>query len=311
MSDAGFRGCYPADSWNEHRRSMECIDGHDFFPARRRLVGTEREVVAMPTARIKNGIKYLLPKAVVNPARRKYWHLIIEIDKLRSVFRFLRNTKTGVSFATRIGIVKTYYATSAHIDCPHTPGEILSYIETILTLPNSIPGCVVEAGCFKGGSTAKFSVAAKLAHRELVVFDSFEGIPENTEDHASTPHGSNFDKGAYAGSLDEVKANISRFGEIEACRFIKGWFEDTLPHFREPIAAIYLDVDLVSSTRTCLKYLYPLLEPHGLLYSQDGHLPLVCDLFDDEAFWEREVGAKQPVVEGLRESKLLRIVKQE
>ena len=268
-------------------------------------------LVAMLTTGIKNAISYILPKTVVDSVRPKYWKLVIEVDKLRDVVRFLRNSKTGVSFATRCGIIKVYYNTSAHVNSPHTPGEILSYVETILTLPSSVLGCVVEAGCFKGGSTAKFSVAANLVHRELVVFDSFEGIPENTEDHASTPHGSNFDQGAYAGSLDEVKANIARYGRIEVCRFIRGWFEDTLPHFRESIAAIYLDVDLVSSTRTCLKYLYPLLKPQGVLYSQDGHLPLVCDLFDDDAFWEQEVGTKKPIVEGLRKRKLIKIVKRE
>jgi hypothetical protein len=52
--------------------------------------------------------------------------------------------------------------------------------------------------------------------------------------------------------------------------------------------------------RTCLKYLYPLLQPGGVLYSQDGHLPLVCDLFDGDKFWEQEVGVRKPAIEGLR-----------
>src|SRR5690606_19018518 len=46
--------------------------------------------------------------------------------------------------------------------------------------PNE-PGVLVEAGCFKGGSTAKLSLLAELAGRELVVFDSFEGLPDNDE----------------------------------------------------------------------------------------------------------------------------------
>ncbi len=50
------------------------------------------------------------------------------------------------------------------------------------------------------------------------------------------------EKGSYKGTLDEVKANVAQYGHIEVCRFVKGWFDDTLPHFKEPIAAIYLDV---------------------------------------------------------------------
>lgn len=263
----------------------------------------------MVLAVIKEAVKGAVPTTAYVLARRRYWNLIIGIDRLREVLGFLRNRGTDVSFATRLGIVKQYYVTSANVDCPHTPGEILAYVETILTLPRSVPGRVVEAGCYKGGSTAKFSLAARLAHRDLVVFDSFEGIPPNVEDHASTAHGDNFATGAYKGTLDEVRANVAKYGCIASVRFTKGWFEDTLPHFKEPIAAIYLDVDLVSSTRTCLKYLYPLLQPGGVLYSQDGHLPLVCDLFDDAAFWEREVGTCKPIIEGLRKRKLIKIVK--
>ena len=44
----------------------------------------------------------------------------------------------------------------------------------------------MEAGCFKGGSTAKFSIAAKIAGRRLYVFDSFQGIPAHNEDHGRT-----------------------------------------------------------------------------------------------------------------------------
>ena len=70
-----------------------------------------------------------------------------------------------------------------------------------------------------------------------------------------------------------------------------------------------MDVDLASSTRTCLKYLYPLLEPSGTLYSQDGHLPLVIDVFADTDFWLQEVGCAKPSIDGLRQKKLIRMTK--
>jgi O-methyltransferase len=76
------------------------------------------------------------------------------------------------------------------------------------------------------------------------------------------------------------------------------------------VVAAYLDVDLAASTRECLKYLYPLLRVGGVLISQDGHLPLVIQVLDDDVFWSREVGCAKPAMPGLGRQKLIRIVKE-
>lgn len=228
-----------------------------------------------------------------------------------AVLFFLNNEIISLSFDKRLEIVNKLLEISNNIDCPHTHEEILSYVQTILELPTGIMGCVVEAGCYKGGSSSKFSHATQIVGRELIIFDSFEGIPGHSEPHKLNIYGKpvTFDKGEYFGSLHEVKNNISRYGCIENCKFIKGWFEDTLPHFNKTIAAIYIDVDLASSVKTCLKYLYPLLVDGGVLYCQDGHLPLVIDVFTDDIFWQTEVGCSKPFIYGLGVKKLIKIVK--
>src|SRR5689334_7660006 len=58
--------------------------------------------------------------------------------------------------------------------CAHSHAEIAAVVRAVLDVPSTIRGVVVEAGCFKGGSTAKLSIAAKMAGRQLMVFDSFE-----------------------------------------------------------------------------------------------------------------------------------------
>jgi len=226
--------------------------------------------------------------------------------------RFLCNRCLTVSIHQRLGILRQLIKTSSSIDSPHTQEEILDYITTILLLRRDGRGGVVEAGCYKGSSTAKFSLAADIAGRELVVFDSFEGLPENEEPNQTTLDGFvvHTEKGTYCGSLDEVKSNVSKYGKIGSCRFIAGWFDDTMPKFREPISAAYLDVDVADSTRDCLKYLYPLLQPGGVLYSQDGHLPLVRAVFDDDIFWLNEIGVAKPPILGLGERKLIKIIKE-
>ena len=224
---------------------------------------------------------------------------------------FILDPTVRMSLASRLTLVKNAYAASFTIDSPHRQEEILTFVRSILDVPPEVSGVIVEAGCYKGSSTAKFSLAAAAAGRQLVVFDSFCGLPENSEAHDTNIFGrpERFTPGAYCGTLAEVTANVSRFGSLDACRFVAGWFADTLPEFREPIAAAYLDVDLASSTRQCIKHFYPLLRPGGVLYSQDGHLPLVIDVFDDDGFWEREVGCRKPRIAGLRKHKLIAVVK--
>ena len=242
-----------------------------------------------------------------------YAFLLRNGRELRSCISFLRDHTSEVSFIDKIRLIKQLYVISSKIESPHTQGEMLDMIRVILSLRPESNGVVVEAGCFKGGSTAKFSLAVDIVGRNLVVFDSFEGIPENVEPQDKDIFGWKaevFKKGDYCGTLEEVISNVTRFGKIERCRFIKGWFDDTMPDFKEPISAIYIDVDLASSTRTCLKYLFPLLERGGILYSQDGHLPLVVDVFSDDDFWSKEVGCKKPLIQGLGRRKLIKIIKE-
>lgn len=268
----------------------------------------------------KSFLKTVLPAPVqrlIKGFRRRKANLLrkaklLHREDLLSIFSFFTSHIPNTSFLDKMRIVKRLYVISANIHSPHTQTEMLSFIRTILTIPPEREGVVVEAGCFKGGSTAKFSLAADIAQRHLIVFDSFEGIPENDEPHDKTIFGgqTGFKKGDYCGNLEEVKQNVARFGKIHCCRFIKGWFDETMPDFTEPIAAIYLDVDLALSTRTCLKYLYPLLQEGSLLYSQDGHLPLVLDVFGNDDFWLKEVGFQKPTIHNFGQKKLIWTVKE-
>lgn len=187
-----------------------------------------------------------------------------------------------------------FKAINQHVEIAHNQSHIMRFLLAIFELPLSVEGCVVEAGAYKGGGTAKISLATRHVNRELFVFDSFQGLPVNDEPHDKSVTGYSirdwFSQGKFSGSLEEVKENVTNYGDISVCRFIPGWFEETLPAFRSTIALAYLDVDLASSTRTCLKYMYPLLSPGGAIYSQDGDFPLVIEVFKDEKFWLEEVG---------------------
>jgi len=191
-----------------------------------------------------------------------------------------------------------------HVMSAHNPSHLLKFLIAILKASPLMDGRIVEAGAYKGAGTCKISLFANYVGRKVFIFDSFRGLPENKEVHEMSTEGHSikgwFDGGNFAGSLAEVKTNVRKYGEISVCEFIPGWFEETMPDFNEKIVLAYLDVDLASSTRTCLKYLYPLIVPGGAIFSQDGDFPLVIDVFKDQDFWKNEVGCVSlPEIEGL------------
>lgn len=247
------------------------------------------------------------------------WPLVFPLKKLRALpedlpalWRLARGTGThDTSLLLRLGLIRRFYRISYSVDCPHMEGEMARVTAAILSVPRDVEAVIVEAGSYKGGSASKLSRAVRYAGRKFVVFDSFEGIPEHHEQHSKNIYGGDayFPPGSYKGSLDEVRSNIARYGAVEVCRFVKGWFDDTMPGFKDPVGVAYIDVDLESSTRTCIRYLYPLLIPGGVLFSQDGHLPWVIDLLRDEKFWREDVGAEPPRTEGLGNRKLVAVYK--
>lgn len=173
----------------------------------------------------------------------------------------------------------------------------------LLGMPEHISGCVVECGSFHGGSTANLSLAAALARRELHVFDSFAGLPAPQDrdsahriPHLSTVH--TYEAGMYSGSELEVRANVERHGQINICHFHKGWFEETLPDFQEPVVLAFLDVDLRSSLETCVRALWPLLVPGGTLFVHEAPHLEISSLFFDELWWREHLDAPAPGLVG-------------
>lgn len=231
------------------------------------------------------------------------------------------STKTPTTFAARLRLVAQFYKISYFVDSPHTEHELITISRSILNLGSSVPGAIVEAGAFHGSSTAKFSLVARLAGRQFEVFDSFEGMPENAEAGGPSIYGRehHFPKGSHAVGLDEVRGNVERFGDSSRTHFHKGFFSDSMPmwaaelraagHGPNSVAAACLNVDLDVSTRDCLRNLYPLLSPGGVIWSQDAHFPWIIELLRNETFWREEIKIAKPHIEGLGELKFVAIWK--
>ena len=248
-------------------------------------------------------------------ARRQIVDFTTNQSSLRTTGRFLFTSFANVNFIERIKLVWRFNEISRTVDCPHSQHEMFEVATAVLSFPQDQAGCIVEAGCYKGGSAAKLSLVAALSGRELVLFDSFEGLPENDEEHFTTASAKggaglkvdNFSAGDYRGSLEEVKHNIGKFGNLSCCRFEKGWFSDTMPNFDDDVCVAYIDVDLVLSTKDCIANLRGNLLPNGTLYSQDGHLVRIQDLLADNEYWTNEVGCRPPRIKGLGKKRMVRI----
>ncbi len=218
-------------------------------------------------------------------------------------------TKSPTTFLQRLKLIFSFYKISYVVNCPHTEHELLTIAKLILNLGSDVSGAMVEAGAFYGGSSAKLSLVAHLCNRQLLIFDSFEGMPENFEIGGKSIYGREhyFPKGSHAVSLETVKNNVQKYGDISRCTFYKGWFKDTLSPVKSPVAVACLNVDLLQSTKDCLHALYPIISKNGVIISQDGHFPWIIDLLKSDTYWQNELKVKKPKMEGLGISKFVEI----
>ncbi len=80
----------------------------------------------------------------------------------------------------------------------------LAIAAKLLEIPPSVEGAVVECGCWLGGTTTNLSVLCELVGRDLIVYDSFEGLPAPLAGDDMNP----IVKGSFRGELDVVRANV-------------------------------------------------------------------------------------------------------
>ena len=163
-----------------------------------------------------------------------------------------------------------------------------------------IDGSLVECGVWKGGSAMAMAEAMKdHSPRELILYDTFEGMTEPGQEDVSilgkeaSAHLETEDKSdsvVWAFSpLEEVKNNLAQSDyPSKSIRFVRGPVEETLNEFvPEQIALLRLDTDWYESTKVELEKLYPRLQKGGILIIDDyGHWQ-GCKQAVDEYFMDK------------------------
>jgi len=161
---------------------------------------------------------------------------------------------------------------------------------------------LVEAGSYYGASACTLSIAAQILNKKLIIYDSFSGLPGNDDKELKiyTHLGVKgfYEKGMYAASRKVVENNIKKYGEYHSCIFREGHFEKTMPNHSEKICFLFLDVDLKSSTKSAIYYLWKhILDGHYIFTDDSCDLENVKLWFDD-SWWKKNFNIISPCYVG-------------
>ncbi len=164
-------------------------------------------------------------------------------------------------------------------------------------------GDMVECGTFDGGGSAKLSWLAELRDCKLYLCDSFAGLPDTgASDRVfrDLRRGikREFSEGEYSAQLDLVRNNVNTHGRVANCEFVEGFFSDSLPALDVRPSFVFSDVDLISSTRDTLAYLWPRMTPGGYFFIHDTNFVELVEGFMDPTFWRDTLNEDAPILWG-------------
>lgn len=133
--------------------------------------------------------------------------------------------------------------------------QIMSLVDAV----KNVPGDMAELGVASGASAKMIS--ARAPERTLHLFDTFEGLPDPSEQDSSR-----FNNKQYRYTLDEVQEYLKGANVI----FHKGLFPNSTKGISGiQFAFVHLDADLYESTKAGLEWFYPRLNKGGILISHD------------------------------------------
>jgi O-methyltransferase len=131
----------------------------------------------------------------------------------------------------------------------------------------------LEFGVFQGESIRYWASLNKNKDSRFLGFDSFEGLPEDWRREKPQGH---FDVGGAMPRIDDGRV-----------KFIKGWFEDTIPLFAREFSVknrllLHVDADLYGSAMLALVHLGPFMSKGTLIvfdefYDRDHEFKALMD----------------------------------
>lgn len=178
--------------------------------------------------------------------------------------------------------------------------DIASEIEN-----SNIGGCFVECGVARGGCSALMAIVVSEYRngRKVWLFDSFEGLPEHTDEdeyqelliHKPKDRSSSIVSPGYClGTFEEVEELL--FTRLSLSRdkvfMVEGWFENRLPNYKDKvgrIAVLRIDADWYESTKCCLENLYDNVITGGHVIIDDYGSIMGCEKATDEFLEDNDI----------------------
>ena len=116
-----------------------------------------------------------------------------------------------------------------------------------------VPGDFAQVGVYKGGTARMVAEVLDGTGKKVLLFDTFEGLPGQTEMFADT-------------SVEAVRSLFNDYSNVE---FYQGYFPDTAHEVRNTFSLVYLDADLEQSIADGLDFFYPKMSPGGFIVIDD------------------------------------------
>jgi O-methyltransferase len=191
----------------------------------------------------------------------------------------------SLSILQRVDLIARLLRVDWHVLHSHRPCEIAKLFTSLSRRPAMQGEVVIEAGCWKGGSSAKLSLLCEMLGYQLMIYDSFQGVEPLSRRELEGEYDYS---GEYAASKDEVINNIQTFGVMQACQIVEGWFSDTLASHpvKSPVRLVFIDCDLAKGTYEVLFGVSTSLVDDAVIITQDYHIQSVRKLIHSPTTWQ-------------------------
>lgn len=248
-------------------------------------------------------LQFLLPKALYNLFYKftfRIYKTLIRLFFLRFLIYFkIKGDKENFKKVKAIYQVMPYSLVGA-------AGLSQTYDLVIEIFKKNIKGDLIECGVAQGGCAVLMTLTAFKNNRDgrkVWLFDSFEGLPEPTDKDFlnGTKTAGDFirplNKGSCLGEYEKVKKIFFSKFKInkEKVRIIKGWFQETLPQYKDKIDYISLlriDADWYESTKICLESFYGKVTDGGFIVIDDYETCFGAKRALDEFLEKRKLSVK-------------------
>lgn len=146
----------------------------------------------------------------------------------------------------------------------------LMFFKRLLDLVNDVEGDIVECGVGRGRSLLYMALLCQEGEkgRQIRGFDSFEGLPQPSEEDTSPLDPQ---KGQYPADIAGVRAlfeeaQLDDLYMRSKVTLVNGFFNESLHKYAgQGIAPLHIDADLYQSYRDSLNILYEQVQPGGVI----------------------------------------------